>query len=108
MPGQTGTSFTLTTNVERGVTYEFRLRSENIFGFSQNSEITLIKAAGVPYAVIEPVVTSIQSNGQVLIAWNAPDDNSEDLTHYEVEIQNADGSNSFANTDYCSGDAQTR
>jgi hypothetical protein len=94
--------------VERGVTYEFRLRSENIFGFSENSEITQIKAAGIPYAVLSPVVTSIEANGNVLISWASPDDNSEDLTHFEVEVENSDGSSSLPNLDYCPGDALTR
>jgi hypothetical protein len=98
----------VTTNVERGVNYEFRLRSENIFGVSEDSEITEIKAAGIPYAVLSPVVTSIEVNGNVLISWNSPDDNSEDLTHFEVEIENSDGTSSLPNLDHCPGDAQKR
>lgn len=101
MPGETDTSFTVTSNVLRGTTYEFKLKAENIFGIGEDSEITAIKAAGIPYPIQNPVTTSINPDGSVKISWEAPDDNSEDLTHYEVEIQDTTGSLSFTDTVNC-------
>jgi len=50
-PGGTLTQFILTNNVVRAEWYIFRLRAENIFGWSKWSKQTSIKAAGIPYKV---------------------------------------------------------
>lgn len=49
MPGETLTTFTVTTDLQRGAVYDFRLKAENIFGVGPASEVTQIKAAGIPY-----------------------------------------------------------
>lgn len=49
MPGASLTSFTLTSEIERGITYKFKVRAKNIHGIGLFSEITEVKAAGPPY-----------------------------------------------------------
>jgi hypothetical protein len=70
MPGETATQFTVTSDIERGVTYQFRLRAENIFGIGEASDVTEIKAAGGPYQILEAPVTAIDSaDGSFKITW---------------------------------------
>jgi hypothetical protein len=66
-PGETLTTFTVTTNIQKGTTYEFRLRAENIFGVGELSEVTEIKAAGIPYKIMSPATISIDTDGTVKI-----------------------------------------
>lgn len=47
-------------------------------------------------------MTTINSDGSVQIAWQAPDDNSEHITHYEVEIADTTGLLTFPQLAYCS------
>lgn len=49
LPGSITTQFLLTSNIERGSIYQFRVRAENNFGWSVFSDVTSIKAAGIPY-----------------------------------------------------------
>lgn len=84
------TQFTLTSDIERGRIYEFRLRAFNIHGWGDWSDTTLIKAAGIPFTPA-PVTTSFDPiTGGVVIKWVAPHDNSQKIEKYFVEIQSAE------------------
>ena len=65
-PGVVVNEFTLTSEIERGVTYIFRLRAKNIHGWSEWSDQVSIKAAGIPYQM--PVPSSFfTTEGSVVI-----------------------------------------
>jgi hypothetical protein len=85
LPGSIMTAFILTSDIERGVTYYFKVRAKNIHGWGEWSDQTQIKAAGPPYQS-----PSCQSenllDGTILLSWFDPDNNSEDLTSQEIEI----------------------
>ena len=65
-PGVVVLDFTLTSEIERGVTYIFRLRAKNVHGWSAWSEHVSIKAAGIPYSM--PMASSqFTTEGSVVI-----------------------------------------
>ncbi len=59
-----------------------KVRAKNAFGWSDFSEILVIKAATWP-EIAKPVVTSIDSStGDVLLSWTAPYHNEQTITKY--------------------------
>lgn len=68
-----------------GVTYTFRYRVKNIFGFSDSfSEHIEIKSAKPPVA---PTNVSTQINGTyVVIQWTPSFNNYDDIIRFEIEI----------------------
>lgn len=84
------TQFILTSDIERGVVYSFKVRAKNIHGWGEWSDQTQIKAAGPPY-LSPQCMTENKIDGTILLSWYNPDNNSEDLTSQEIEIQTYDG-----------------
>lgn len=102
LPGAYLTQFTLTSDIQRGETYEFRLRAFNIYEWGAWSDTTLIKAAGIPFTPT-PVTTSFDPiTGGVILSWFAPHDNSQNIEEYFVEIQSA-GLDWFEDSLHCDG-----
>lgn len=82
------TQFIVTSGIVQGNYYQFRIRAKNKWGWSPVSPIFSIQASSVPDKVAVPV-TSITSDGQVQITWTRPNDRSNAITQYKIEIQSA-------------------
>lgn len=65
------TSFTITSLVTSGGTYEFYWKAKNIHGLSDPSPIETILASGVPDQP-DPPTTEVLSTGVVKISWTNP------------------------------------
>lgn len=103
LPGSITTQFELTSNIERGITYQFRVRSENSFGWGVFSNITSIKAAGIPYQM-DTLVTSIDElTGGVIVTWLQPDDNSQQLMNFTILIGSSNDMTFFEDKTNCDG-----
>lgn len=76
-----------------GKTYYFRIRSKNIWGWSDFSTSLPVKASAAPDQM-DTVITSINlSDGGVKISWTAPNTNQEPITSYLIEIAHKSDSN---------------
>ena len=80
----------LTVQTTPGLTYLFRYRVKNIFGFSGYSPQASIKSAKAPSQPLS-VQTSI-SGENVLISWVPADDNYDTVLRFEIIVQKKDGS----------------
>ena len=80
----TALTFTVSSTLISGRTYNFKLRAKNIWGWGPFSNIIAIKASTYP-SVMQPVTTSIDSTtGGVKIEWTAPSSNSDPITQYKI------------------------
>jgi hypothetical protein len=59
----------VSTNVESGAMYGFRVRARNIFGWGPYSQVTYIQAAREPDQPEAPVTSIDASTGGVVITW---------------------------------------
>lgn len=64
----------VTENIERGVTYQFKLRAQNIWGWGVYSTVHHIQAATRPLMITTISATVNPLNGNVVIAWDEADD----------------------------------
>ena len=80
VPTATLLSFTLTSEIYPGETYEFKIRAANIHGWGAFSTALKIKAAGIPSQVSTPVTSIDAATGHVKIQWTAPHDGSQLIT----------------------------
>jgi hypothetical protein len=70
------TTFTTDNQLTPGLTYKFKVRAQNFFGWSDFSAILDIKAATIPEISLA-VYTSIETlAGAVVIGWDAPYNNA--------------------------------
>lgn len=77
----------ITTDVTSGQTYSFKLRAQNIHGWSDWSQITTLLAASVPAKMTMVTVTDgVLSNVSAKIAFTVGDDSGSPITKYRVEI----------------------
>ena len=73
------TSYSTINTLTAGVTYKFKVRAKNFFGWSDFSSIVDIKAATWP-EVAETVTTTIESStGDLQVSWLAPYNNAQVL-----------------------------
>lgn len=86
----TGTSFTVSSGVSGGNTYQFKVRAANILGWGSFSSVVSLVASGVP-SQMDPPTTAL-SGSTVTISWSAATDNSATVTAYLLEILQSDGS----------------
>ena len=95
----------ITVSTTPGLTYSFRYRLKNIFGFSQHySPPVEIKSATAPDAPTD--LLSEVSGRNVRISWAAASDNFDPLTRFEVEIQDKAGT-WISETTTCDGADET-
>lgn len=85
----TGTTAVVTQNIERGKTYQFRLRAKNKWGWGAYSSTTSVKAARRPLQITTVSNSVDQATGDLLISWQAPDNQGDPISAYTVLIQNA-------------------
>lgn len=99
-------SVILTDGITAGVTYYFRIRALNIYGWSSQFSFPYvgIAASGIP-APMSPVSTSYNQTlpTSVLIQWTTPYTNSEPIIDYDILILQANGI--YSNSSQCDGTA---
>lgn len=98
--GVVGTSVTL-TGLNLGLTYTFKVKSRNVFDFSQlfSNEVAVLTAINPD----EPSAPSTSVSGDnVIITWTAPNDNGLQIQAYTVLIQKKDPA--FYAVDYANCD----
>jgi len=83
------TSFTITSGLTAGTSYDFRVRALNIYGWSTVSATVTIDTSTVPDKMDPPVIT--ENLLKAKIEWDAPNDNSDAITGYEIYILHSDG-----------------
>lgn len=80
------TTFTLTSDIVRGIAYRFRYRSRNIVGWSGWSPIASLSASTVPDAPPRPTYVS-STNNTISLAFSRSTDNGGNLIiNYELEV----------------------
>jgi len=80
----TGTTYTITTGITSGTTYQFKIRSKNKWGWGTFSTITTILAASKP-SQMNPVTTTIDpTTGGVTIYFTAPSSNGASISAYLI------------------------
>jgi hypothetical protein len=105
--GLTDTSYTA-TGLTQGLTYQFKVKARNSYGFSLTySSIVSILTAQPPAQPSAPVTT--WSPDDVVVTWTAPDDGGSPITGYTVSIlqSDADYSVDLTNCDMSSSTAVT-
>lgn len=79
----------MTDGIQAGVTYNFRIRALNVYGWSAQFSFphVSIEASGKP-APMDTVITTydVQQLTSVKISWTEPYDNSEPIIDYEILI----------------------
>jgi len=86
----TALTFTETTGITGGTTYEFKVRAHNIYGWGTFSNIASITASSTP-AQPAAVTTAIHNN-MLRITWTAPTSNYASIDSYRITIQQSDNS----------------
>ncbi len=100
----TGSSFTITTSLTAGTSYDFKVRARNSYGWGDYSSVATISATDKPATM--SAVTVALSNTDVRISWSAPSSNSDTITKYKILILQSDGTYSEDTTD-CDGTDST-
>ena len=103
-PNVIASTYTVSTYVQEGAAYGFRVRARNIFGWGPNSTVTTVYAAREPAQPDAPITSIDADTGGMTIAWDAPADRGADITEYRIEILKA-GSNpeEWLTTSHCDG-----
>jgi hypothetical protein len=87
----TSLTFLVTSNISAKGTYKFRVKAKNAHGWATDwSPIGSVVASSKPNQG-NTVTTAVYNKTFVRISWVAPSDNSDDLSSYEVIIQQKDG-----------------
>ena len=82
------TTYTVTSGIVQGSSYEFKVQAQNQWGWGPISSSVTIVASTVPAQMSTPVTSIDPTTGGVLITWSAPDNNGEPLLTYKIEILN--------------------
>mmetsp|Transcript_9442 Transcript_9442/g.8983 ORF Transcript_9442/g.8983 Transcript_9442/m.8983 type:complete len:215 (+) Transcript_9442:523-1167(+) len=106
-PYSTALTYTLTTGVSAGQSYQFRVRVKNALGWGDYSDSTSILCGNTPDQMTG-VTTSIDSaTGGIKIEWDEPFSGGLPLTSYFIEIEKSGTGTWFEDTDDCDGSSAT-
>lgn len=98
----TATTYTVSTGITSGSDYQFKLKSKNVHGWGDYSSVTTVTASSVPGTPSAAPATSLDSNGDVVVTFTAPDANGEDITSYWIVFDDA-SEDGYAMDDECDG-----
>jgi hypothetical protein len=73
------------TELQQGLTYQFKVQAYNDYGYSVFSNIISILTAQVPAQPVAPITTWSPDN--VIITWSAPDNGGSPITGYVITIR---------------------
>jgi len=112
-PETTVTTYTVTSGIVSGTTYQFKVRAKNYWGWGDFSSTVSVLAASAPSQMAAATTSIDASTGGVKIEWVEPSSNGAPIAAYLIEIQdvttawrtetsNCDGSNpSILTNKYC-------
>ena len=81
------TSYTKTTDITSGTTYQFRVRAKNVWGYGDWSSVLSVLAATVPDQPDAATTSYDGTTGDVIISWTAPAARGSTISAYLIEIQ---------------------
>ena len=99
-------TFTVSSNIDSGTLYGFRVRARNIFGWGPYSTPTYIKAAREPGVPLAPTTSIDSATGGLAISWVAPDARGDAITAYKIEIADKAGT-TWSTASSCDGTSTT-
>ena len=74
------------------MTYRFVVTSRNIYGYGPNSAVTTLQPHDAPGKTDIPTVALDELDlRQVKIRWNAPNDHSAPILHYQILFMKVNG-----------------
>lgn len=83
----TDLQFTVTDYITRGVTYEFRIRARNVWGWGPYGNYVPVQAARRPLP-ISGISSTVTTTGDFLATWIPADDQGSKVTSYTVWVFN--------------------
>lgn len=96
-------SYLVTEDVDVGVSYLFKVRAYNVWGWGEYSPEATVAAATTP-GQVATATTSIEATaGSMVIVWTVPDNRGGAITSYQVEIRDYLAASWTAETTYCGG-----
>ena len=99
-------TYTVAQGVAYGDQYRFKVRSKNYWGWSEFSESLIIKSATYPDPMV-PITTEVdEATGDVKIMWTAPYNNEQEITAYEILINDKTGDVWMADDTHCNAALQ--
>jgi hypothetical protein len=81
-------TFVTLNDFQLGVTYTFKVKARNAFGFSAFSAPVAILAAATPDQPTAPTTTV--SGSDILVSWTEPNDNGSPILGYKLFFKNPD------------------
>jgi len=81
---------------DEGVTYSFRYRAKNLYGWSAFSPVTKVLAAGLPSAPSKPSFISATDNSISLQLYPSYDSLGAAITHYVLEVDEGGFNTAFS------------
>jgi hypothetical protein len=99
-------TYTVSSDIESGTEYGFRVRARNIFGWGSYSTPTYITAAREPDQPLAPTTSIDSTTGGLAISWVAPDARGDSITAYMIEILDKAGT-TWSTDSSCDGTSST-
>ena len=86
------TSYIVTNGVVAGNFFMFRVRAKNQWGWGSFSPSFTIQASTMPDKVSVPTTSIVAETGAVLVQWQKPNERSNEIDMYKIEIQSSSDS----------------
>lgn len=83
-------ALTATVGAQSGLTYAFKYRAKNIYGWSDFSAITHVLAASPPDTPAKPEFISATNNSISIQLFPSLNDNGSPVTDYVLEMDDGD------------------
>jgi hypothetical protein len=99
----TGTTLTVTSGIQPGAVFSFRVRGKNMWGWGPYSTVLQVAPSAAPDQPVAVVTSVNETTGDLVLTWTAPHDNSATITAYKIEILDKAGTNWNEETEYCNG-----
>lgn len=88
--------------IEAGLYYDFKVRASNIYGDGPYSPVFSFKAAEEPMILESKFILTTNQDTDIKISWAYPDDNSDIITQYLIELRTQSGT-LFVESPECDG-----
>jgi hypothetical protein len=88
--------------IEAGLYYQFKVLATNIYGDGPYSPTFSFKAAEEPVQLESQYILTTNDGLDIKITWDYPDDNSDTITGYLIELR-TQGGILFIESSLCDG-----
>jgi hypothetical protein len=86
----------MSEQIQSGLTYQFRLRAKNKWGWGAYSEVTSVQAANKPLPITDLTSHIDESSGNIVLSWTLAADQSSPLTETTIELWSVSSGNWIA------------